>query len=61
MEETCHDGLASIARSDDSSLRAALKQSLAQMPKKPPQSIEGAQKQSETKASRKGSRRKPAA
>jgi DNA end-binding protein Ku len=42
-------------------LMAALKQSLAQMPKKPPQHVERARKESETKASRKSSRRKPAA
>ena len=42
-------------------LMAALKESLASLPKKPPQPAERAQKASEVKASRKSSRRKPAA
>jgi len=43
---------------------AALKESLAQLPKKPPQRVEAAQRESEVKAiakKAKGSRRKPAA
>jgi DNA end-binding protein Ku len=42
-------------------LMAALKESLASLPKKPPQPAERAQKASEVKASRKSPRRKPAA
>ncbi len=45
-------------------LMAALKESLAQLPKKPPQRVEAAQRESEVKAiakKAKGSRRKPAA
>ena len=46
-------------------LMAALKESLAQVPKKPPQRVEAAQRESEVKAvaakKTKGSRRKPAA
>jgi DNA end-binding protein Ku len=46
-------------------LMAALKESLAQLPKKPPQRVEAAQQESEVKAvaakKAKGSRRKPAA
>jgi hypothetical protein len=45
-------------------LMAALKESLAQLPKKPPQRVEAAQRASEVKVAakaRKSSRKKPAA